>query len=297
MKYFKVKKGQEHDKYEVNWDNFVKHTKRKYPFEQLSNNKIGKSFYAFCPHCENTVQMVGVYENKPKKHAAHTGKAIKGFSDYDYFGYNHCIYASNKPAYNRDARKTDFDENAKYYYNITKENFDRVAYILRNCLDVYLNNNILLKSLEIFHNSNGFLSPYISKSNIPWIICELGLSGQNLFGQHIKKDSAMYKAIEKIPAALFAESTIEGYSKLTSKPNHFLNLQFRFADHTFEMDDDHQLHEFFELCIDDMVNEQKTIYKTKLKANQSFFPSLTRRDNTYRDTNLLEKARDILNLI
>ena len=157
--------------------------------------------------------MVGVYENKTKKHAAHTGKAIKGFLDYDYFGYNHCIYASHKPAYNRDARKTDFDENAKYYYNITKENFDRIAYILRKCLDVYLNDNILLKSLEIFHNSNGFLSPYISKSNIPWIICELGLSGQNLFGQHIKKDSAMYKVIEKIPAALFAESTIKGYSK------------------------------------------------------------------------------------
>ena len=291
VKYFKVEKGARQQEYEVTWDNFVNSTNRKYPFEQ-TNGHNGKSFYAYCPHCENTVRLVGAYTNSPRKHAAHTGKTIKGFSEYDYFGYNHCIHASHRPAYNRDARKQIFDENAKYYYDLTRNNFDRVAYVLRKCLDVYLRDNILLRSLEMFVASQGFLSPYLTKANIPWMICDLGLSGQSAYGQYFKVDSEIYRAVEALPAAIFVDSDVKGYKKLLSQSGQFLDLKFRFLNHVFETDDDYSFHEYFEFYLDDMVNQENVIYETRLIVDQHFLINLIDKEATYRDKNLLKEAKN-----
>lgn len=294
MKIFKLKVGSS-EIYELDKSTFELQTKQKKPYYTFnkSNEQIQ---YAVCPACDNPIQIIGLYKelkNTDKPFGRHCKHSVNGLAEYNQQAYDFCPYSKKSFNITPQSRKRKLTELEKNIYYLLREQFDRVIYILNKVLDIYITPKSAESMLKTFVNGRGWMYSWATLNNIPWIFCHLSWA-KSLFGQPIKQETEIYKAIsDKCPEVLFCtDERHNGYSILSNKPSEFVDVCYCLIHHHREIIDD-ELNETFELNVSNGKNE--IIYSKQIKVDERYFLNLINKSNEqYRNRKLLEIARKLM---
>ena len=286
VKYYKLAPLIKAQQYEITTkQSFENATKNKYPYVQ-KNNSGGLSYYAFCPICLNPIQLVGLYTSN-RKYGKHTGEDIKGLGKFNFYYYRYCPYATNQRVHiDPRERLTDIDDRIKELYYLIKEQFDRIIYIVEKTLNIKCSKQFWENSLNQFMMSEGYLYPWINEANIPYVFAYLGLQSQNLYGQMIKNNSALYNKLHS-SAELSIVDQGNGYSKITSKEGCYVLLTVRFLNHIQKALEGEELNETIQFCVDKNNND---FFSETIQIDNHYFINLINKidNNNKRNTKLLQ---------
>lgn len=300
MKYFKVSASRTAERYLIERDVFEKITKRKYPFVQV-NNRGERSQYGICPSCLNPIQLIGIsHEIQESPHGRHAGKDIDGLPSWNYQRYKYCPYASFKKRAkpNREEKLEIIDDNIAELYNLLREEFDRVVYVLESGLEIKCSNHFWRKALNQFVVNQDYLYPWLTESNLPYIFAYFGVHLQSAYKQRILVDSEIYNALSicsKI-CLVKCEKDIANkkYAYLESQQGTYFSPQFRFYSHGQKANEGQPLTETMKFCIDDR-DTGKTTFERVVEFDETFFCNLIRKDNKKnRRYDLLDIANEIM---
>ena len=161
MKYFKTEASRKAERHIITKDSFELYTNSKYPFEQRTS-KGTLSQYGICPSCLNPIQLIGIsHEIKVSPHGKHTGKDIIGLPKWEHQRYIYCPYAKNSEyiAPNEQDMLPDIDENIVELYDLVREQFDRVVYVIENVLNIKCSPFFWRKALQLYVNNHVYCYP------------------------------------------------------------------------------------------------------------------------------------------
>lgn len=138
--------------YELNKNIFELQTKQKKPYYTF-NNSNEQIQYAVCPACDNPIQIIGLYKklkNTDKPYGRHCIHSVAGLAEYNQQAYDFCPYSKKSFNVNPQSRKGKLTDLEKNIYYLLRDQFDRVIYILRQVLDIYITNKSAKSMLETF---------------------------------------------------------------------------------------------------------------------------------------------------
>lgn len=294
MKFFKTNTSKTAPRFEISYDKFVEVTGRDFPFEQINDGRLVQ--YGICPSCSNPIQLIGVMnEIKTSPYGRHTGKDITGLPPWNYRKYVFCPFAKNgRISPKDDERLQEDDADVIELYNLMKQQFDRIVYIVENKLGIRCSTNFWRAALNQYIKSRAFRYPWLTEANLPYIFAYFGVHKQNLLGQRFLVGTKLYNTLEKFHGVKFMESDTP-YQQLTKYGNINLQLYFRFTDHKHIVSDGQTLNEVMKFCVDDRKTG-KTIYTEQVKFDETYFMNLVNKKSNSDKRNLkhLEIAEDCM---
>lgn len=160
MRYYKLNQGI-HEIFEIEKESFELNTMMKKPYYQ-ENKHNEMQQYAVCPACDNPIEIIGLYKkikNTNKPYGKHYPKSIDGIAVYNKQAYEFCPYSSQKNQITKEHRKellTDFEKNI---YNLMKENFDIVVYVLSKAIDIKITRALAEEMLKTYIASKSWQYP------------------------------------------------------------------------------------------------------------------------------------------
>ena len=296
MKHFKVKASRYAERYEITRENFERVTGCKEPFEQIKDTGRA-SQYAICPSCLNPIQIIGlVQEIKSKPYGRHSGKNINGFPAWNERKYEYCPYAdrNKRRQPNEDELLREITDSVIELYNLLREQFDRVVYVISKELGIRCSTMFWRKVLNQFLVNEVYFYPWLTESNLPYIFELKGMQHQNILGQKFLIGTQLYNAIEAHNNVSFeVDEKNPEYARLKNAGT-YLNLQVRFYGHRQKAVEGEELSESMFFCVDDMDSDEE-IYRTRLTFNETYFPNLIKDSkNENRQLWLLDIAKDMM---
>lgn len=300
MRYFKISASRTAEQYEIDKDVFEKITKRKYPFVQV-NNKGERNQYGICPSCLNPIKLIGIsHKIKVSPYGRHTGENIDGLPSWNYQKYKYCPYSASKDYItpNRDEKLNEIDNNIIELYNLLREEFDRVVYVLESDLGIKCTSKFWRNALNQFVVNEDYLYPWLTESNLPYIFAYFGVHLQSAYKQRILVGSELYNALLNYSKVRFVESNNDKDNKkyvfLEGQTGIFFAPQFRFYNHKQKANDGETLAETMSFCVDDRRTEE-TIFEKVVEFDETFFQNLIKKDNVKnRPQCLLDIASEIM---
>lgn len=293
MKYFKTEASRTAKRYIITKESFSEHTEHKFPFEQR-NASSKFTQYGICPSCLNPIQLIGLsHEIKVSPHGKHTGSSIKGIGEWNQRTYEYCPFAARTHyiAPNEHDLLPDIDSSMVDLYDLLKTQFDRAVYVIKKDFHICCSSKIWKKALNSFVANRIYCYPWLSESNLPYILALRGLHLQNCIGQFFEKDSNIYNALSKHPAVEWQGSETYKYQKLWHKKGMYLNLIYRLTNHKQKAIEGKTLIESLDFCIDNKETGE-TVYQEKIEFDETFFMNLICANGGKRDTELLKIANE-----
>lgn len=281
MKYFKTNVNRTTQRYEITSEVFEKVTEHKYPFEQVKPDNT-LSQYGICPSCLNPIQLIGITkEIKVSPYGKHAGKNIPGFPKWNQLKYEYCPYAMKKDRreINDKERLLEITEDIIELYNLLKNNFDRVVYFISQELDIRCSSKFWESVLYQYLTNNVYCYPWLTETNLPYIVAYRGMQHKNLYGQQFRVDSDLFNALQKHKNVDFQSLKEEnGEYKILKSKNGYLNLIFRFTGHTQKAVNGETLKESMLFCIDDLISGD-TVFQKHIQFNENYFMNMVNRNN------------------
>lgn len=296
MKYFKTEASRRSERIIITKESFEVHTKNKFPYEQITN-KGSLSQYGICPSCLNPIQLIGVsHEIKVSPHGKHTGKTIKGLPNWKYQRYVYCPYAKHSEYVepNEHDLIPDIDENVIELYELLREQFDKAVYVIQKTFRIRCSKNFWRKVLQKYVNTYVYCYPWLTESNLPYILALRGMQQESCLGQRFEVDSEVFQAISKHPCAAWADVKDEGYKMLQNNGN-YLKLVFRLTNHQQKAVEGKELKESLIFCIDDNIS-LKTVYEKKIEFDETYFTNIlnSEKGKNVWDQDLLDIAAGLM---
>lgn len=298
MHKFKVKTGA-NKVYELNKEVFEEVTKQESLY--YTQNKKNESIqFAVCPACDNPIEIIGLYKNlknTKRPYGRHYPQSITGLATYNQQAYDYCPYSKKQINITIDSRKLKLTEFERSIYNLMREQFDRVVYVLSKQIDIKITNAVAQRMLITYVNGEGWLYPWATLYNLPWVFGHLTWS-KPLYGQPILKGTPLYNSIiQNCPAAEFHSSEYyKGYDILLSKKKMFLDINYCIIFHRRSVSND-ELTETMDLVVSEGgVDKDKKIYTKRLTIDESYFLNLINlpEEKCFRNTKLLEISKKLM---
>ena len=276
MKYFKTKANRTSPRYEITAGIFEKVTDHKYPFEQRNADQTISQF-GICPSCLNPIQLIGISkEIKRTPYGKHTGKNIKGLANWQQIKYKYCPYAArnDRREINDEEFLPEITEDITELYNLLKNQFDRVVYVISKELDIRCSAAFWKGVLQQYLANTAYCYPWLTEANLPYIFAYIGMRHRNVYGQEFLVGSDLYNALKKHKYVNFCSSNDNSnkYVHLTSI-NGFLNLEFRFTGHTQKAVNGETLKESMVFCVDDLTSGD-TVFKKRIEFSENYFMNI-----------------------
>lgn len=302
MKFFKTKAAKTAERYEISSAEFVKRTENKFPFVQPGSVKRIAQF-AICPSCLNPIELIGVDKKiSCAPYGRHAGKNIDGLPEWNYYKYRFCPFAKKgdrrKP---NDNERLEITDEVIELYNLLKEQFDRVVYVIKKELMIDCSLAFWQKALQQFVNSGGYCYPWLTEANLPYIFAYIGMQHSLLLGQKFVVGTDLYNTLEKRDNTDFIiledkdGNKLEDskYRRLSKKG--FLKYHFRFTAHKQNADEGETLVETMNFCVDDMRTNTE-IYKRCISFNETHFMNIVKKDEneSKRQQWLLDMADELM---
>ncbi|KJG23043.1 hypothetical protein UB37_07290 [Photobacterium iliopiscarium] len=273
--------------FELTKDNFEKETNLQSPWYNHDGKK--ERHFAVCPACNNSTQIVYLYNQDKPLHAKHCLDVAVGNQNNQALQY--CPHYSKKPSLQPESRRTVEDDVALEIKELLIENFDRVIYFIKKTVGIRLpfGRNKLKGILEVYDNTRGWMYSGANLINIPWIFLyqcrSLSLTGMCINKLEIR--DALLNYNNKLS---FDDFNRVNYPKGSSE---FIELKLCFIQHKQSIQD-HELHESITLKITDHKNH--VIYTESISFDHDHFVNVINSDNEeYRKLNEVQLAREVLN--
>lgn len=274
----------------------LKITEKNFDIAKNQNPNLyqGDICYGICPYCDNPVQLIGIIkEIKREPFGKHCKKDIDYVAKHDEESYEYCPYNSNRKSVTKDSRKKKVTERDIRIYNLIKEHFDQIIYIIRQDYDLYISNQKAQEILELAVKQEIWKYPGIDEGNIPWIMIYLGMEN-NIFGKLVKINSPLYQCLKEIGFVL--EEAGNKYAKIGKQKKYF-NYNYSFGFHERKVTEKGDLDEYvIAVLTEPDIYEYKELFRYKIEINHQRFHNLITSDkaNQYRDKELLDIAEKIM---
>ena len=298
MKYFKTEATRTAPRYEITPKIFEKITGHKHPFEQVNSN-LTISQYGICPSCLNPIQLIGIAKQiKVRPYGKHTGKDVSGLPKWNHITYEYCPYASKNDRRNPTEEELlpEITKNVIELYELLKSQFDRVVYIISQELDIGCSLSLWRKALKQYLVNEVYCYPWLTEANLPYIFAYRGMQHQSVYGQQFAIGSDLFNALKKHRYVSFVsvDNNDDKYMRLVSDGG-FLNLHFRFTEHTQRAVSGEELDESMLFCIDDLANNQ-TIFQKTISFSENYFMNVVNKaeNENIRQQYLLDIAKEIM---
>ncbi|MCC8097011.1 MAG: hypothetical protein LIO44_00255 [Eubacterium sp.] len=300
MKYFKLKTGVS-EIFEIEKNRFDYVTDKKKPYYEMEGDTSARHF-AVCPACDNPIQIIGLYKklkNSQKPYGKHYNKSISKLAVYNEQAYRFCPYARKKNKVFRESRKSILTDYEKSIYNLMREQFDRVVYVLSKEIDIKIYNATAEKMLSSYVADEGWLYPWATLNNLPWVFGYLYMA-QNLYGKLIAKNSPLYNKIkESFPNVVFSPvDYLNDYEKFGVKEGTYIHLDYCIMHHKREVDEeDGTLKETMLLSVSEgnaVGSGINRIYRKELTINETYFMNFISKSSGYRNQRLLDIAERLM---
>lgn len=278
MKYFKGDAKRTSPKYEITIENFDKVTKRKSPFIQKSDK--GTSMYGICPSCLNPIQIIGLTRKiKVTPYGKHTGEDIDGLRSWNQIKYEYCPYAAKKVRreINENELFSEITEDVIELYDLLKNNFDRVVYVISKGFGIRCSPNFWRKSLQQYLANEAYCYPWLTDANLPYVFALMGMQHQNIYGQKILEGSDLFYALQKHPNVKFADISDDDKYKVLLNKKGFLNLFVRFYGHKQKAVSGETLKESIMFCVDDFQTNE-TLFEKCIEFDENYFINILSTD-------------------
>ena len=101
----------------------------------------------------------------------HTGKNVNGLPRWNQEKYEYCPYAAEKNRKQIDENELlpEITDNVIELYNLLRDNFDRVVYVVQKSLDIRCSPKFWKEALKQYLANNAYLYPWLTESNLPYI--------------------------------------------------------------------------------------------------------------------------------
>ncbi|KAB7693134.1 MULTISPECIES: hypothetical protein [Plesiomonas] len=270
-------------------NNFEHHTQRKMPWFVIEEGEQRQ--FAVCPSCDNTIQIIRLYDNKQKPYGKHyMSRRKNGLGIYSIENYERCPYAAR----NRVQRpeKTSRRQESELTLKIKElliENFDRVIYLLEKQLEMRFSKKLVIEMINDFIAAKGWRYDGATLQNIPWIFAYFSRS-QSLFGRYVASKPLQEAISQHYPNAVWDRNYLKSKSGYISPRFCFLHHQRRVVDHHLE--------ESIIFSVSD--DQQQIIFEKTLPIEGCYFSNLVSlsHDRGYRNWELVDLAKDFFrNLI
>lgn len=293
MKFFKTNATRTAPRYEITATVFDKVTEHKYPFERINiNGEISQ--YAICPSCLNPTQLIGLSkEIKRKPYGKHTGKDIRGLAKWKQTSYEYCPYAvkGQRREINDDEILPEITKEVIELYDLLKNNFDRIVYVISKELDIRCSTIFWEKALKQFLVNRAYCYPWLTEANLPYIFAYRGMIHRNVYGQQVRVDSDLFNALKNYKNVNFESiSKKESEYKILTSKNGYLNVEFRFTGHTQRAVSGEMLRESMLFCIDDLLTGE-TIFQKCIEFDENYFMNIVNKEGN--ENNRQQKFLDI----
>lgn len=283
MKYFQTTADPREERKKITWDEFSEHTQRKFPYVQIKEN-LKPSYYAVCPNCHNPIQLIGLARKTSiAAYGKHAGKTIEGLRPWNQMKYEYCflgVKGAKRDPDNEEIRFLIIDDEVIALYDLLREQFDRVVYIVSMALGIRATGNFWRQALRRYLVSQAYCYKWLTSANLPYIFADFGLSHAYLWNVKIKKSSQLHEGLKENHNLLVSSADKNGYCSW--KPlNEPLYLIFRFYNHKYKSSERDNLVEYLQFCID---NEQtgETIFETTLSFDELEFQNIRFHGNNER---------------
>lgn len=297
MKFFKTKPSAISQRYAISPAEFDEVTERKFPFEQKNTDKR-ISLYGICPSCLNPIQLVGMSsESKMSPYGKHTGKNVNGLPRWNQKKYEYCPHAAEKSRKQIDENELlpEITDNVIELYNLLRDNFDRVVYVVQKSLDIRCSPKFWKEALKQYLANNAYLYPWLTESNLPYIFALRGMTHNRVFGQRVRIGTELYEKLNKHKYVnmLDVDNQNDDYRIISNKGG-FLNIEFRFAGHQQKAGDGETLVESVRFCIDDLMTG-KMVYDKRIEFDETYFMNIVNcQKSNYRNKTLLDIANKLM---
>ncbi len=280
-------------------DVFERESLQKMPYYGV--NSKGKPIQlAVCPQCDNPIEIIGLYKrlkNTDRPYGRHYPHSVGGLAQYNQQSYEYCPYSKKHSTISPSDRKRKLTGFEKNIYNLMRDQFDRVIYVLSKELDIKITLGASRKMLETYISMEGWLYPWATINNLPWVFGHLSLS-KSLYGHAILNGSQLHAAIERLcPSAEFVPSDkYNGYDVLTHKTGKWSDIRYCIIEHRRSTQGD-TVRETMRLIVTSNDGErEKQIFNKELVINEEYFPNLLNLspEKSRRNTKLLEIAARLM---
>ena len=253
--------------------------------------------YGICPYCDSPIQLLGIIrEIKCNPYGKHCGKNIPYVGKHNQQAFEYCPYNSGRKAVTKNDRKGQISEREVRIYNLIREHFDQIIYIIKQDSGLYISNQRARQMLQLACVRTVWQYPEIDEANIPWIfmyICD----SQSLFGRYVRENSELFKVL-KSKGVHLEDSNMNGYKRIGKVKGKYMNWSYSFGYHSRTVDQDGYLKEFISpvIVIPDEV-EYREVWRTKLEINHQRFHNLihSEKSEQYRNHELIDIANEIMN--
>lgn len=131
--------------------------------------------------------------------------------------YVFCPYAVNGRSPSDDYDPLDIDEGVVELYNLLRDQFDRVVYLLSKTFEIQCSAGFWQSALKQFLANNGYCYPWLTEANLPYIFAYKGMQQKDVYGQKVKKGSELYEALSNVPNVLLKDAPNEKYAVILKK--------------------------------------------------------------------------------
>ncbi|KAB5597954.1 hypothetical protein [Vibrio parahaemolyticus] len=248
--------------------------------------------YAVCPHCNNTIVMVGFNAGSKLKtpygkHYLSRELLHLGYRDQD--AYDACPYhLKGQSSFSPDDKY--LSDNPHCIERLSKliEHFDIVIDIIQKNVGVQFSRNCIEKMLTAYRASEGWLYKGASEQNIPWSFAYLTLS-ESLYGQTIHHQELREALLENTPGLHFE------HDRLVPQKGIYFNAMFCFLDHQ-RMVVKHHLRE--SLIFSVVTPDRETLYQKEIVWETADFDSYIKQNvGEERRNDLVKLAREYLGFL
>lgn len=299
MKTFKLRPGSSKI-YNINKDTFEKETNQRAPYYIYSDrNEISQ--FAVCPACDNPIQIIGLYKrikDGRECYGKHYLKSIRGLSEYNQQAYDYCPYSNHRIEININSRKELLTDYERRIYNLMREQFDRVIYVLSKAIDIKITAGAARRMLETYVNGRGWMYSWATLNNLPYVFGHLTWS-KKLYGQPILRDSPLYNAIiDRCPSAQFTQHEFHrNCDILTRKENgQYFNLCYCIIGHTRNIVNDQNIETMLFRVTEGERDDAEIIYQKTIEIDEAFFLNLINlpEDRSRRNNSLINIAHELM---
>lgn len=236
MDVFKTRRGYGARVWHVDEQSFTQATGRDEPFMQGIEPNV--SYYAFCPACDNPIQMIGLFRPQEESggerpYGRHTGRPVKGLGVFDEDAYMGCPYAN--PRYRRTrGRRCARSRLGSELIRMMASGFDLVVAAWERSTGIHLGRKSAERALIRWRNDEAWRDYGSSYLNLPQMLL-YSAPAQNLVKHYIVKGSELCERLAALDRIRLEPTRSDRYVQVMPVGG-YVRLSYVLTAHTYEQE-------------------------------------------------------------